>query len=442
MQAVPLSQAEETTSRGGPVRLPTTALDYGLEGKRVAMVSFSAFPSDPRPRRAAEALLDAGMSVDFVCLADEGFPRRESTGRLNIRRVAIKHRRGGPLSYAYQYSAFILASTVLCAIGTLRRHYDLVYVHNMPDVLVFSAVVPKALGAKVILDQHDPMPELMTTIFKLRKDSFAVRAMQYLEKWSIGCADLVLTVNMACKRIFENRSCRSEKIGIVMNAPDEKIFGSPGERFLPTARAEDTGTYVIMYHGSVVERNGLDLAIDALAQVRTSIPGAQLRVYGRRTPFLETVMNQARDKRLQDQVQYLGFRSLEKLVPEIQACDLGVIPNHESDFAKINTPTRIFEYLSLGKPVIAPRTSGITDYFDQNSLLFFNPGDTSDLAEKMKFAYWHPSEVGEIAARGHEVYREHCWERERKRLLGLVAGLLCRSDGNRSSTNDCGDTIA
>ena len=31
----------------------------------------------------------------------------------------------------------------------------------MPDFLVFSALIPKLLGAKVVLDLHDPMPELM-----------------------------------------------------------------------------------------------------------------------------------------------------------------------------------------------------------------------------------------------------------------------------------------
>jgi hypothetical protein len=37
----------------------------------------------------------------------------------------------------------------------------------MPDVLVFSSLVPKLLGAKVVLDLHDPMPELMEAIFNL-----------------------------------------------------------------------------------------------------------------------------------------------------------------------------------------------------------------------------------------------------------------------------------
>ena len=54
----------------------------------------------------------------------------------------------------------------------------------------------------MILDQHDPMPELMTTIFSLAKESLSVRLIQRLEKWSIARANLVITVNVACKRLF------------------------------------------------------------------------------------------------------------------------------------------------------------------------------------------------------------------------------------------------
>ena len=106
------------------------------------------------------------------------------------------------LSYIYKYSAFISFSAAILAWRAIRRRYDLIYVNNMPDVLVASALVPKLLGAKVILDQHDPMPELMMTIFGLDQSSFGVRLLIRLEKWSIARADLVITVNEACKRIF------------------------------------------------------------------------------------------------------------------------------------------------------------------------------------------------------------------------------------------------
>ena len=94
----------------------------------------------------------------------------------------------------------------------------------MPDVLVFSAIVPKLLGAKVILDLHDPMPELMRTIFNLPEESFSVVMLKRLEKWSIRFADLVLTVNLACRKIYSSRSCQPDKIKVVINSPDERCL--------------------------------------------------------------------------------------------------------------------------------------------------------------------------------------------------------------------------
>ena len=93
-------------------------------------------------------------------------------------------------------------------------------------------------------------------------------------------------------------------------------------------------------------------------------------------------LEQAANKGVQDCVHYLGPKSLEELVREVESCDLGIIPNPRNAFTEINTPTRIFEYLALGKPVIAPRTVGIQDYFGQESLLYFEPGNPKDLAVK------------------------------------------------------------
>jgi glycosyltransferase involved in cell wall biosynthesis len=402
--------------------VPPITSEHGLAGKRVGMVMFSLYPADPRPRRAAEALLKEGMHIDLICEGEEKSPKQETQGSLKITRIPIKHRRGGALSYAYQYFAFILISAAILAWRSLRARYDLVYVHNMPDILVLSALLPKLFGAKVVLDQHDPMPELMTTIFGMDEKSVGVRVIRYLEKWSIARADLVITVNIACKRMFSERSCSADKIGIVMNSPDGEIFPYRAARSYPV---RDLGRpFVIMYHGSLVERNGLDLAVDALARVHKTLPTAELRVYGRSTPYLEQVMGKVRSLGLENNVSYLGAKKLEDLVREIEDCDVGVIPNQRNTFTDINTPTRIFEYLALGKPVIAPRTLGIQDYFDPDSLLFFESGDSEELAEKIEYAASHPGQAIAIAERGQKVYLEHSWQQEKETLVGLISGLV------------------
>jgi len=292
----------------------------------------------------------------------------------------------------------------------------------MPDVLVFAALFPKLLGAKVILDLHDPMPELMMTIFNLWKESRAVKFMTVLEKWSIAFADAVLTVNRACEKLFFARGCPASKITVVMNSPDESIF-----RYIPAQisnRDRRDRPFVIMYHGTLVERNGVDLAVEALVRVRRSIPAAELRIYGPRTPFLEQVMSTVTDKGLEKAVHYLGPRRLEGLVEAITECDVGVIPNKRSIFTEINTPTRIFEYLALGKPVVAPSAPGILDYFGKEELVLFELGNVDSLAQKLQWIATHPVEAFEITQRGQGVYRSHSWYEEEAKLIRMTQSLL------------------
>jgi glycosyltransferase involved in cell wall biosynthesis len=413
----------ETSERTLQVRAATAAGNR-LARKRVAMVTFSPYPFDPRPRRAIDALVGEGATVDLICLADKNAPRREALKGINVLRIPIQHDRRGKFQYAYRYSTFILISALVFALRSLKRRYDLVYVHNMPDILVVSALFPKMLGAKVVLDLHDPMPELMKTIFQVPDESKSVQLLKYIEKWSIARSDLTVTVNIACKRIFSARSCPAEKIAVVMNSPDDRIFPFVEASSNGTAGHASNKPFVIMYHGSLVERNGLDLAIEALARVRSSVPTAELRVFGARSAFLDRMMDVAQQKNLQDIVHFLGPRKLEDLVTEIAKCDLGVIPNQRNAFTDINTPTRIFEYLAMGKPVIAPSTPGIQDYFNDESLLFFQSGNADDLAKQIEYAFNHPREMQEIARKSQKVYLEHTWPCERQTLIGRICGIL------------------
>src|SRR6185369_8032263 len=153
-----------------------------LKGKRVGLIVLSGYPFDARPRRTADALAQCGMTVDYICIKEGNAPLRETTNGINVFRVPFEHQRAGKLTYLFEYSAFILASAAILAARSLSRRYDLIYVNNMPDILVASALLPKMFGAGVILDSHDPMPELITTIFGKDQSSLLVRAIQSLEK--------------------------------------------------------------------------------------------------------------------------------------------------------------------------------------------------------------------------------------------------------------------
>jgi len=387
----------------------------------MAVVLFSDFPGDPRPRRAAEAFRDVGMAVEVICLSDESGVKRENFNGIDVDRISVKHSRDSKLGYILHYCTFILIALGKLAGRSLTKRYHLVHIHNMPDILVFSALLPKCFGAKVMLDLHDPMPELMMTIFNVGKRSMAVRVMAVLERLSIAFANVVVTVNRACKKIFAARSCPPSKVCVVMNSPDEKIF-----RYTPAQIREKphTAPFVVMYHGTLVDRNGVDLAVEAMIYLRQSIPTAELRIYGSRTPFLDQVLLSVAEKGLEQAVRYLGSKPLEQIVEAILESDVGVIPNKRSIFTELNTPTRIFEYLALGKPVVAPRAPGIQDYFDDDSLLLFELGNAEELGQRLKWVADHPAEALEVTRRGQAIYRSHSWKAEREKLVTAGAKLL------------------
>lgn len=394
-----------------------------LKGKRVGVLLFSNYPDDPRPRRSAESMVALGMEVDLLCLADgDGCSREEQVHGVHVRRVPLRKSRKGKLAYFLEYGLFFLSGFWFLTRGTLKRRYDLVHVHNMPDFLVFAAIIPRLLGAKVILDLHDPMPELMTAIFGVPMTSPWIKVIRFVERISTGFAHAVITVNRRCHEIFSTRSCPARKVHVVMNTPDELKF--PLLRAADTPQNSHSGPWILMYHGSLVERHGLDLAISAIQRLKGKHPrGIELRVYGSRTAYLDRVL-ESLDASMKSSVKFLGPKNLDELREAIDQCDMGIIPNRRSLFTEINTPTRIFEYLSRGKPVIAPDSDGITDYFTRETLPMFKLGDAADLERVIHEALTSPDQMREIAGRGQKVYLEHRWSQERLRLVELLLDLL------------------
>ncbi len=402
-----------------------------LQGKRAAVLLYSYYPADPRPRRAAAALVNRGMEVDLICLREnENEPLREMIDGVSVLRLPWRKTRNSKLGYIRQYSRFLTGCFGLLTHRSWQRRYDLVHVHNMPDVLVFAALAPKLFGARVILDLHDPMPELMMSIYKLPERHRIVRWLKRLEKMSIGFADLVLTPNIAFRDLFVSRGCPPERIQIVMNSPQEEIFDP--EQFRGSASANGASSnghaeakmFRLMYHGSLVHRHGLDIAVRAIDLVRKKIPAIQLDIFGYQTDYLDSVLQLARELGVERLIAFHGSRPQTEIARHIAGCNLGIIPNRFSPFTDLNFPTRIFEYLAMNRPVIVPATRGIKDYFAEGSLIFFKPDSEIDLAEKIGWVHDHPAETAAIVERGQAVYRQHMWRQQRLTLQRAASKLV------------------
>src|SRR5947209_895438 len=128
------------------------------------MITYSLYAFDPRVRRAAEALAESGHQIDVFAICREGMTASNDNGPLRIRLLRMRKKQAGLARHAFEYGVFFSWVFVLVSLLHARRRYDVVYVHNMPNFLVFAGLFPKIGGAKIVLDVHDPAAELLAAI--------------------------------------------------------------------------------------------------------------------------------------------------------------------------------------------------------------------------------------------------------------------------------------
>ena len=384
--------------------------------KKVMMVVYN-YSRDARPRRQSEALLREGYQIDMICLRDyeKGEIKNEKVHGVNVYRLNLSKSRESRYMYLYLYVNFFIRAILKLSVLYLKERYEIVHIHNMPDFLVFTALLPKLMGSKIILDLHDPSPEVYETKFGLsRKHSF-IMFILWQERISIRFADKLITTNIAFLKRFISRGCPENKISIIMNSPQESIFLKLSDK---TNNEPEKNKLIIMYHGLVARRNGLDTAIEAIAILKDRIPQIEFRIFGR-GKFIEYALTHAFKLNLDGYIKYYGSIPIEEIAKKITEIDMGIIPNKATPFTQINFPVRIFEYLCLRKPVIVPRTEGITDYFDEDSILYFEPDNAADLANVIFKAQSDTENTQKILNRGFEIYWAHRWELQAKELISI-----------------------
>lgn len=385
--------------------------------KRICTVIFAYYPMDPRARRGVEALVDAGFEMDLICLRNQDEAPEEIIHGVHTYRLPLQKKRGSKLRYLWEYFAYFVLAFFKLSWLFIRKRYRIVHVNNMPDFLVFSALIPRLFGCKVVLDLQDPMPEVFIAKYNMKPSHWLIRTLRVLEKLSATFANEVLTANIAFEDLFV-RSCKREKQTILMNSPDESIF-TP-QTPIPAKNKEK---FIVMFHGTIVERNGLGDALYAINKIKDKISGLEFHVYGE-GDFVSRFLDIKQALQLDDVVFFHGYTLIEDIAEALKGIDLGVIPNKRSPFTEINLPTRIFECLRMGKPVIAPDTRGIRDYFGSDDLFFFNPDEENSLADTILRAYESPALRDKMVENGLKVCEPHWWETEKQVLINMDKRLM------------------
>lgn len=274
-----------------------------------------------------------------------------------------------------------------------------IYHLHDPELIPFGLFL-KMRGKRVIYDAHEDTPkDIMSKPWvpvPLRR--FASVCYRMLEMFCLRRVDAVITVH---EKIATRLRQVQPSIWLVRNYPIlDHDYAVPEDRIRR-----------FVWLGMLSPIRGSQQIMTALQK----IPGARLDVIGQ---IRESV-------KLTPEVTYLGEFPQQEAFRTASRYLAGLVtflpaPNHVDAL-----PNKLFEYMSLGLPVIASDFPGWHHIVQEAGAgLFVDPESPESIAEALKWVLDHPQEAREMGENGRRaVHERYSWATEAKQLLKLYSGL-------------------
>ena len=387
--------------------------------RHVCMVAYTDYVGDARVRREAETLSANAFNVVCLTTKNGGRPRRFTVDGVEVRELGVSKYRGkSTLAYLASYLRFLVAASASCIRLLVKGELDIIHVHNVPDFLVIAGLIPRLAGRKVVLDVHDSVPE--TFAAKFSNAPLAQHVLRLEERLSALVAHKVICVNDPQRATLVARGIPADKTFVSMNVPDPKMFdnGSNGYHAVERDRLN------LVYHGTMVERLGVDLLIRAVAQLKERVPSARLHLWGHGDD-LEAFQRLAQQLGLEENVMFnpKGV-PLKDLPRQLGIMDVGVVGNRRSAACELMLPVKLLEYVSLGIPAVVPRLKTIQHYFADDMVAYYEPESVDSLTDAILRMHRGADERGRQAARARAFLANHGWQRQGAELVTMYEQLL------------------
>ena len=384
------------------------------------MIAYTNYAIDARVRREAETLAAQGFRVRCLTTSNGERSTRFALNGVEVQELPVRKYRGkSTLAYLGSYLRFALASAAACLASMNRNELDVVHVHNLPDFLVVAGLLPRLRGKKIVLDVHDSVPETFAT--KFGGGGIAWRLLCLEERVSALLAHTVICVNHPQRDALVARGIPHFKTFVSMNMPDPSIFGSSTtSRTRPPAKE----ALNLVYHGTMAERLGVDLLIEAVARLRGRIAHLHLYLWGSGDD-LEAFRELAAARRVADCVTFRpeGY-PVSELPCRLEHMDIGLVGNRRSVAGALMLPVKLLEYVSLGIPTVVPRLKTIEHYFTDEMVAYYEPENVASLADSIYDLYADLPRRCQQADRARVFLRDHGWERQGAELVTMYRELV------------------
>jgi glycosyltransferase involved in cell wall biosynthesis len=309
-----------------------------------------------------------------------------------------------------------------------RLHADVYHIHD-PDLLPLALLL-RACGKCVIYDIHEDLPRTISYkhyIPSLLRTPLA-RLVEIMENAVARAMSGLVVATPAIAERFRSLHC---KVAVVGNYPILSELAIQEQDDWRERRCS------VVYVGGIAEERGIHELLSAIDRLPDDVKLELAGWYS--DPALEAELMKREVWRKVKWHGQLGRQSLSNLLRSVRA---GLVVLHPEQNFVVSLPTKLFEYMAAGLPVVAsdfPLWRAIIA--DAGCGILVDPQDTSAIAEAISYLLTHHAAAEAVGKRGRAaVETNYNWSMEEKTLIAFYASLATRSSESVPALNRYADS--
>lgn len=266
-----------------------------------------------------------------------------------------------------------------------EKNIDLVFATSTPLTVGFVALYLKFRKKwKYVFEVRDLWPEFPIQIGVIR-NKLLIALLRFFERKIYQKAEFVIALSPGMEDGVKATGIPAEKVCVIPNMSKPDLF-FPREKSEEMMEKYFSGAskFRIVHFGAMGVANGLEYIVEAAKVLqKQGIEDVEfvLLGYGSTEPELKQM---CRDYDLKN-VTFLGPHNLYATSEIVNCCDASITSFKNLPILYTNSPNKLFDSLSAGKPVIVNSAGWTKQLVEENDCGFYvDPENPGDLAEKIR----------------------------------------------------------
>lgn len=239
-----------------------------------------------------------------------------------------------------------------------RKRYELIYIRVSSTTPALTLLSKMFLHGPIVTEHNGWIADEGVLLKLPLLVTWLQAGLQLLDAYASAH---VRVVSLGLKRILVEKGVPWDKVSVIGNGTDTKVF-HPIDKIEACRQFDlDPGRPTVGFIGNLVPWQGIDRLIDALPELQRQVPNVQVLVGGGGI-LLEEITERLETQGLSDSVRILGWVPYELANTLIGCCDVTVAPFISERNEKIGlSPLKIRDYASAGRPTVTSDLPGLAE---------------------------------------------------------------------------------